>query len=311
MSIKTKAIIAVLITNTTWGFSFIFTKMALEFANPIILLMYRFLTAFICINIVGLISGQKLNFKGKKLGKLLVFGLLYPVIYFACENFGIGYSSATFSGLMISLIPIVAMLLGSVFLREHPTGKQYLFSVLALVGVVMVSISPVAGELTTALGAILMVGAVFAGASQSILSRDLADKFSTYERTYIMFLEGCIAYAIIGMIMCRFDFRELTAPLHNRGFVIGILYLGILASIVASLCMNFAMGHLTIAEATAFTNLTTILSVISGVVILHEAFSIMIVPASILIILGVWGVQYYNRNQGERIRVKKSRSRKN
>ena len=59
-------IIAALLANIIFGFSFIFSKTALSVSHPLIILSVRFTFAFIFLNIL-LISGKfKINIKGKQ-----------------------------------------------------------------------------------------------------------------------------------------------------------------------------------------------------------------------------------------------------
>jgi drug/metabolite transporter (DMT)-like permease len=121
---KLYGIAAACIAHTIWGFSFIFSKTALQFAAPAVLLAVRFILAFTLMNLLLLTGKFKLSFKGKKVGSLLLLGLLEPVLYFFCESYGILYTNATLAGLIISLNPIAAIIFSSVFLGEHPTRRR-------------------------------------------------------------------------------------------------------------------------------------------------------------------------------------------
>ena len=48
---------------------------------------------------------------------------------------------------------------------------------------------------------------------------------------------------------------------------------------------------LTVPEAVVFSNLTTVVSIIAGILVLHDPFTVMTVPAALMIIAGVVGVQ--------------------
>ena len=54
MNRKQAATLAALIGNSIFGFSFMFSRIALDVATPFVMLMYRFLLAFAAINAVAL-----------------------------------------------------------------------------------------------------------------------------------------------------------------------------------------------------------------------------------------------------------------
>ena len=58
-----KGILAAIATNVIFGFSFIFSKTALSFAEPLVILAVRFTLAFLMINLVILCTKTKLGFK--------------------------------------------------------------------------------------------------------------------------------------------------------------------------------------------------------------------------------------------------------
>ena len=72
LSKEAKATLAVITSNTVFGFSFVFSKIALGYASPMVLLANRFLIAFLALNLVLLTGKVKLSFRGKKLWKLLI-----------------------------------------------------------------------------------------------------------------------------------------------------------------------------------------------------------------------------------------------
>lgn len=106
MSKQTKATLAAMLGYSILGFSFLFSKVALELASPFVLLATRFLTAFLVMNLLRLTGLVKVSLKGKPVHLLLLMGLVHPVIYFICESHGIAMTTAAFSGIMIGMGPV-------------------------------------------------------------------------------------------------------------------------------------------------------------------------------------------------------------
>ena len=62
MNVKTKALIAVIVGNAIFGFSFLFSKIALELTIPSVMLAVRFTVAFLALNLVVLIGKMTKKF---------------------------------------------------------------------------------------------------------------------------------------------------------------------------------------------------------------------------------------------------------
>ena len=296
------AMLAAILGNGIFGFSFMFSRIALNVTTPFVMLMWRFLLAFGVLNIVALVFGRKddgekeihwlrFRLKGRAMGPLVLLGLIQPTAYFLCESHGISLTNSTFAGVIIAVIPIVALVAGVFTLREIPSRMQVIFSLISILGVVVMTMQqPMDGGVRT-LGVLLLLGAVFTGTAFNILSRRLADRYSVLERTYVMMLVAAAAFTVLALAETGCDPAVLFAPLKNGGFLGSLLYLGVISSNVAFMALNYANNELPVARVTVFCNLTTIISLFAGVVFLGEPFNALTVAASIAIIIGIWGVQ--------------------
>ena len=117
MNEKVLPIVAAVVGHSIWGFSYLFTRMALSVTSPDVLLTVRFSIAFLILNILILTGKFKLSLKGKSAGLLAAFSIMEP-IYFYCESYGILYTNVTYSGVVLSIVPIVAMLFAAIFIKE-------------------------------------------------------------------------------------------------------------------------------------------------------------------------------------------------
>lgn len=298
MKNENKAMIALVLGHFIWGVSFVFSKICLTHATPFIYIGQRFMIAMALMGAMIATGKVKVSFKGKKLGRLALLGLFEPVIYFVCENYGILYTSATFSGMMIAMIPISSMAFAALFLRERPSFLQVLFSVISVAGVVMVSVKGTGGEGAVPLkGVLLMLGAVLSASGYQLMSRKLSDEFTAFERTVFMFLEGMVVYVLLMLLENARQPMAMLEPLMNGRYVVALLFQGVLSSVGAYFCQNYAMTYLPINRVAPFANMTTAVSLFAGVVFLREPFGFVMIPASLMILGGVWGVQKFAKQE--------------
>ena len=299
------ATLGALTGNTIFGFSFMFSRMALGVTSPFVMLMHRFILASVLLGVIALVCSRRgdwrteggeihwlrFSLRGKPLLPLLALGVVQPVAYFLCESYGISMTNATFSGVIIALVPIVALCAGALVLREIPSRAQVLWSLLSIAGVVIMTLQQSAEGAIRPLGVVMLLGAVLSGVTYNILSRRMSVQFSALERTVVMMAVAAVVFTLLAVLECRHEPARLIAPLGNGTFLLSMLYLALLSSIVAFLMINFASNTLPVAKTTAFCNLTTAISMFAGVAFLHEPFNAAMLLAAAMIILGVWKVQ--------------------
>lgn len=287
-------IMCALCANLIFGFSFIFSKLALNVSQPLIILSVRFSVAFIFLNILWLLGAFKINLKAKQKTKLILMAIAQPLLYFIFELYGLSLVSSALSGVIIALVPVAVMIFSSLFLHEKPTLIQAIFTLLSIVGVSAISIISNDGSKNHFLGIILLIGAVICASIFNILSRSEAETFTPFERTYIMFLVGSVGFNLIAI----FNFKAKFIPLvfeavTNKTFIISIIYLAIISSVLAFLLYNFSTSNISVVQSSSFSNIITVVTVLAGVLILKEFLTALQYILCGIIILGVWGVNFF------------------
>lgn len=291
-------IISALLANIIFGFSFIFSKTALSVSHPLIILSVRFTFAFIFLNILLISDRFKINLKGKPKTKLIFMGLAQPLLYFVFELYGLSMVSSALSGVIIALVPVVVIILARIILKENATALQTLCTLISIIGVSAISIISNNGSKNHFLGILLLVCAVICASVFNILSRSESAYFSPFERTYVMFLIGVIGFNLIAVLTLKETyFPLLIASLSNIKFLTAIIYLSLFSSVLAFLLYNFSTTVISVVQSSSFSNIITAVTVLAGVVILKESFSVLEYILCVIIVLGVWGVNIFTKKE--------------
>lgn len=297
INMRKKAFTAILISNVIFGFSFMFSKIALELTIPSVLLAVRFLIAFALLNLVILLSkviarttGKELfrfELRGKPLKMVLLMGILHPGLYFICENYGIKYTSAAFSGTILAVSPVVGVLADVWIMHEKTTRRRMLCAVFSVAGVILTGLG---GELrATFIGLLFLLVAVTSGTLYYSCSKLAASDYNAIERTYIMFIIGSVAFPILALIQTRGQMDALLwQPLARGEFWMAVVYLAGASSVIAFLLQNYGNPHLPISEITQIGNVTTVVSVLAGVLLLKEKFSPLQFCGTVIILICVY-----------------------
>ena len=261
---RTLSLLAAITADVIFGMSFMFSKLALGVAAPTVLLAFRFtvavaaMTLVVLVNaLVGKLRGRPLfafSLRGKPVYKLLLLGIVQPVAYFIFENYGILYTSS---------------------------------AVGAIGGVALISVG--GAVMVSALGMLFLLLTMLSDTLYYGISHDAAKRFTPFEMTYVMFSVGMAVFIPVALLQAGgLDSPMITAPLQSGGFWLAVLYLGILSSGVAYGLLNFANSHLTVSESSLFSNVTTVVSVLAGVLFLKEDFSLWQALGVVIILVCVF-----------------------
>ena len=307
LSAAWKGMLAAFTACTIFGFSFMFSRLAYAQADRSVVLAWRFLVAVIVLDLLLLAGRLRLPGCGgfrlrlgrvpaRDWGALLLLGLCEPVLYFIGESIGISRTNSSFASVMIALIPLASSLVAAVFLHEVPNLRQGLAAALSVAGVVVVSLVGAGQGTVTLAGVLALLLAITAGAAYTNLSRFLS-RFTPFERTYVIFSLGLVWF-LGSALLHGFSFGDIWAARRLPGFMTAVLYLGGLSSVVAYYLTNYGLSALPVARFTVFINWTTVVSILAGVILLDEPFTWVQAAGSALILLGLWGANYFATDAG-------------
>ncbi|BCR35883.1 DMT family transporter [Mariniplasma anaerobium] len=299
--------IAGILFATIFGFSFLFSKIALNYVSPIGLIAYRFLIAFIAFEILRLTKVIKIKIQRSQFKYLIYVVLFQPILYFLFETYGLQLVSSGEAGMMIALIPIFVAILSAVIIKEKPKGIQVLFILLSFVGVLFIQLSKIGQEETSQfLGFVLLLFAVISAALFNIASRTASTKsLRPMEVTYFMMLFGALIFNIIYIIQLLIENRvsDFITNLAQFEIIGPILYLGVVASIGGFFLVNLVLSKVPAHVSSIYANLSTIVAIIAGVLLLNESVTIYHVIGSIFIITGVYGTVRFNARSKKNIKA--------
>ncbi|WP_377865605.1 DMT family transporter [Bacillus sp. R86525] len=298
MKNTTKAYISALLYSFIIGFSFMFVKLALTITSPLDTLAHRFTVAFIAANIPVIFGFVKLNISFKNILALLPLAIFYPALFFAFQAFGLVYTSSSEAGIIQAAIPIFTMILASYFLKEYTNTWQKTSVFISVVGVIYIFImNGIGAHETNFIGVILILLSALSSACYNVLARKMTKKFKLMDLTYTMTAIGFITFNLIAIVshINKGTTTVYFKPFTNSTFLISILYLGLLSSLLTALLLNYSLSYIEAAKISVFSNLSTLITIIAGVVFLHEQIAYYHIVGTLMIVLGVIGTNFLEK----------------
>jgi len=257
------AIFLLIVLSLIWGTSFILMKKGLVVFSPIEVGSIRvvaasiFLLPFAITRMRGLTTSQY--------GKLLLSGLLgifFPAFLFATAQTRI---DSSVSGIMNSLTPIFALLIG-VFLFKQPFRSQSLLGiVIGLIGTFILVFSRADGQLGTinAYALLVVVACVFYGTNVNFIKFNIKELKAMTITSVSVMLIGPLALIFL------FGFTDFTTKVqHHDGALTALAYLvllGVMSTSVATILFNKLIKIATPLFAASTTYIIPIVAVMWGV----------------------------------------------
>ncbi len=292
MQAERKAIISSMVAHVIFGLSFPFTKVALSYCTPMTLISMRFIIAFVLLSVIVLSGKAKIDIKGKNMKPLLAMVAFQPIIYFICETYGIQLTTATLSSVFIALIPITTVFVEIIVFKAKMSAFKVACSAFCVFGVILMTVENQSEGTTTILGVVLLIGAVFSAVGYAFNSAKASKEFTSFERTYFMFLFGSLFFTIVAFFENGSNIvAAFVSPWSDINFVVSMLFLGIFCSVVAFYLVNFAYSNAATSKVALYANLVPVISTIVGVLVLGETFGPVHAISTVIIILGLLGFQ--------------------
>lgn len=275
---------ALTVAIVCWGLSFVVTKIALESFTPFALIFLRFSIA--AVFFIGLL--QKTGwpvFNRNNITWLISLSFMQPVLYFSFETYGLQYTSATKTSLMIATIPVVVLVLSSLILKEKLRPLNIFGILLSLSGVSLLVFSGAESVSATSdnsmLGDLLIVGAVLSASLYTILTRKLGTLFTSIQITGMQVIIG----ALLFFPAFLFDMKNMEWGQVTTEGLGALAVLTVFATIGAFLCFNYALTRIPAARAAVFLNGIPLITIFGAWVLLGETLSsLQIVGGGIVLI---------------------------
>ena len=282
-------------SSLLFGMSYMFTKNIVGQVSVFALLSWRFLFGSVALTLCAVFHIIRIDFKSKSPWVLLRMTLFVPAAYFIFETYGIHLTSSSESGTIIACIPIATIFASAVLLKEKPSKMQVMGILISTCGIVILVLLKGGEPTFSALGYLLLLGAVITDSLYFIENRKLT-QFTPVEKTYFMCLTGAVVFTTLALIdgSVHHNLRTyLALPFSNPVFLGSVLYLGLGCTTLAFLLANRSVSILGPTRTSAFSGLSTVISVISGVAFLHENFSVLQGVATVLVLTGIYFVNMF------------------
>ena len=265
-----------------WGSSFIALKVAFTELPALWVIFARMAVASLVFLSTWRWHGR-LDYRRGDWKYLLALAVCEPCLYFVFEAYALQNTSASQAGMITALLPLLVAVGALVFLRERIARTTLAGFVLALCGVIWLTLGGQADEHAPAplLGNLLEVLAMLSAMGYTLILKYLSERYSAFLLTAMQAFVGTLFFLPLA---------AYSAPLPPTISVTGlaaVAYLGLVVTVGAYGLYNFAVSRLPASQASAFVNLIPLFTLAFAALVLGETLDAQQLFGAGLVFIGV------------------------
>ncbi len=284
-------------TQIMWGVTFVSTKVLLNYFQPVEILFIRMLLAVIALFVIDphpLRLGDRrreLAFAGA--------GLTGLVLYFLLENTALTMTYASNVGIIVACAPFFVAVMVGLFFEEKQGKNFYIGFVIAIAGVIMVSVSGKQSFHLNPFGDFLAFLAMISWGAYSAIVKKISEwDYPIVAVTRRIYFYGVIL--LLPVLLYEEDGWNLSA-FREPTVIANLLFLGLCASALGFFLWNLATGWIGAVKTSLYIYVSPIVTVVLSMFVLHEKMTVFSVIGSVCILIGLMISQ--GKPAGQKVQV--------
>jgi drug/metabolite transporter (DMT)-like permease len=292
---KGKPYIALVLSMIFWSFSFVWFKIANKSYDPIAIVFIRLCIATVFLSTYLWITH---GFKGVRKADrkyFLLLAIFEPFLYFLGESHGLTYVSSTVGSVIISTIPVFAVIFAWVFYRERLRLINYIGVAVSFIGVIIFIADSSGGLVINLKGLLLLFLAVLSAVGYNMVLHRLAP---VYNPVSIVNIQNAIGVVLFLPLFLIFNLKKFIATGIVADFS-SVVLLAIFASSGAFVLFAYSVRHLGISRANIFSNLIPVLTAIFAFLLVGDKLTLLNGAGMAVVIAGLFLSQIGKKGTGE------------
>ncbi|MDK9857963.1 DMT family transporter [Staphylococcus equorum] len=277
---KIKICFAFILTIFLWASAFPMIKIALNDFKAENLSALRLMIACFILLIVAVIKKVPLP-ELKDVPIIFILGFCGFTVYHTTLSFGEYYVSAGIASLIVSTTPIFAALLATYFLREKFSKIAWIGSIIAFLGVTLISLGNGEQFHAMIIGVILVLVASIGESIYFAFQANYLEKYGFIPFTIYTIIAG----ALFTVVFLPGAFSDLQNASNTS--IVSVIYLGAFPTVIPYIALAYTIHKVGVSDATMSLYLTPAVSLILAYLLLGEVPNIVAIIGDIITLIGV------------------------
>ncbi len=294
---RLRAYIYLLIVALIWGIAGPVIKLTLVGLSPDIFLLYRFFISAVLALIIFMFRPFRFPKDKKILGFLILYAILNSTISLGLLFWGTDKTSLIDMSLISLFAPLLSILAGYIFLKEHITLREKVGILTAFVGSLIILIEPIVkfDGPGAFIGNLLIFGSLIAGVTAGLLLKKmLREDIDAVGLANFSFIVGFVTLLpIVLFLYSPFEIWNLIISNPSNGGIspayhAGVWYMAVFSGTVAYALLNMGYKTIELSEAALFSYLYPIFSAILAILFLGDKLTLPAAIGSVVTFAGVF-----------------------
>ncbi|MGG3772583.1 DMT family transporter [Heyndrickxia faecalis] len=276
---KWKVLYAYSVTVLLWGSAFPAIKFGLQSYSPGHLAALRLFIGAIGLTVFAVVRKIKLP-DLRDVPAVLLLGFLGFAVYHTALSYGENSVSAGESSLIVSTTPIFSAILAALFLKEPLPKIGWLGSVIAFLGVAMISFGKDDSLAKLSLGALWILTAALGESFYFVFQSKYLKKYGFLPFTVYTIIAGavCMLFFLLGLA------GEVLRASASSTYA--VLYLGLIPTLIPYFALAYITSIVGASEATSSLYLTPVIALIISWIWLGEIPAFLSLAGGTLALMG-------------------------
>lgn len=276
--------------TVVWGSSFVVMKNAMDAITPTYILAYRFTVAAAGLVIIFLPRIRRITLNDLRCG--CIIGSFLFVSYFL-QTYGLKYTTASKNAFITTLYVIVVPFLHWFFNKSRPKKNNVLAACVAVVGLALISLE---GAFGVNLGDVLTLICGICFAFQVVF----IDKYTADHDPVILTVLQIVVCAVLSWLVAPIiEGSPDLSVLRDGGVSFGILYLGLVASMLCFLAQAVGQKFLDANTSSILLSFEAVFGLVFSVIFLGERLNLKVLSGCALMFAAMILSEYAPKRQGD------------
>jgi drug/metabolite transporter (DMT)-like permease len=276
------AVVCLIVAMALWGSSFIALKWAFAELPALWVIFARMALGSLVFLLAWRWRGR-IRYRRGDWKYLLGLAACEPCLYFIFEALALQNTSAAQAGMITALLPLLVAMGAFIFLHERISRTTLAGFLLAMCGAIWLSLaghadahapSPLLGNFYELLAMLCAMG-------YTLLLKHLSARYSAFLLTAMQAFIGSLFFLPLAL---------LSAPVPTSVSPLGlaaVAYLGVVVTVGAYGLYNYGVSQMPASQASGFTNLIPLFTLVFAMLLLGERLNFMQLLAATLVFGGV------------------------
>lgn len=267
-----------------WGVSYIWTKLVLEYYQPITIMFIRLSISALLMYIYIRFNREAIKIARSDYKIFILLSFFSPFCYFIGETYGLIHVSPTVAAVIIATIPLFAPFLGYFKFKEKVSAVNLAGFLISFAGICFMVLDQGFRLVASPKGVFLLFFAVVVALVNLIYLKRLVTRYNPFT---IIFVQNGIGALMFLPVFLWLELHAFLVIRPSATAIFSLIALAVFGSTLAFIFYTASVKSLGIAKTSVLGNLIPVFAAVASLIVLNETIDQGKITGMLLVISGL------------------------